>query len=209
MKAWVVIAGNIGAGKSTLTQALAEELGWSEYQELESPNPYLERFYSDMPRWALHSQLHFLSSGLSTARKIERGDSGAVQDRSFYEHYHVFARDLHAQGHLSDDEWRSLSTLYYNIEDTVQRPDLLVYVSAEVPVLLERIAERGRTFEQGIDPEYLERLNKRYAAMLDTWTQSPILELPATKYDIRTNTGRDSAVEEVLHALRSGAGSST
>jgi deoxyadenosine/deoxycytidine kinase len=209
MKAWVVVAGNIGAGKSTLTRALAEELGWNEHQELETPNPYLERFYEDMPRWAFHSQTHFLVSGLSTARKIERTDSGAVQDRSLYEHYHVFARDLHAQGRLSDDEWASLSALYYNLEDALRKPDLLVYLQAPTELLLERIRERGRSFEQTIEPEYIERLNRRYTSMLDLWTRSPVLEIPAAKYDVRTAAGRDAAVEEVLHALRSGASEST
>jgi deoxyadenosine/deoxycytidine kinase len=201
MKAWVAIAGNIGAGKSTLAKIIGEELGWDFYQELAEPNPFLEDFYADPKRWALASQLHFFTDAIRTACQIDKRGTGAVQDRSLYEHYHIFAKDLYSNGDLSLDEWQTLSSFYYTVDPLLPSPDLLLYLDAPLQISRQRIQARGREFEQTISDSYLQRLDDRYRTMLDLWTRSPILSIAADRFDYHNDEDRSKVIQNILQVL--------
>src|SRR5579864_129585 len=149
----VVIAGNIGVGKSSLVERLAEVLGWTPFYEASDENPYLADFYKDMPRWGFHSQIFFLGRRVRLLNELFGQRGPVVQDRSLYEDAEVFAANLHQQGALDGREYDTYRMLYESVCSLLPAPDLLVYLRAEVPTLLTRIALRGRPFERQIAPE--------------------------------------------------------
>ena len=174
-KYFVAIAGNIGVGKSTLTQLLTDRLGWEPVYEAVDENPYLADFYADMPRWSFHSQTFFLSRRLQQHFDLLQHGQSVVQDRSVYEDAEVFARNLYLQGHLSERDWHTYYDLFRTLTLLLQPPNLVVYLKASVPALLDRIAQRGRDYEQGMAPAYLERLNDLYEQWIAGFTLCPIL----------------------------------
>jgi deoxyadenosine/deoxycytidine kinase len=183
MKKYVVLAGNIGAGKSTLVGLLADRLGFRPYYEPVAENPYLEDFYSDMERWAFHSQVFFLTHRVKSHRTLMDDHWSVVQDRSLYEDANVFARNLYERGSMSSRDWTTYRELYNTMTRILPAPDLVVYLRASVPTLKKRIARRGRNFEAEIADEYLESLNVLYEEWIDGFTLAPVLVVPGDKLD--------------------------
>jgi len=164
---FVAIAGNIGVGKSTLTQLLADHLGWVPFFEPEADNPYLADFYADMRRWSFHSQVFFLTNRVEMHQQLLERDEHVVLDRSVYEDAEVFARTLFLRGEMSERDWRTYEALYRTMSSLLRPPNLIVYLRASVPKLLDRIAQRGREYERAISPGYIASLN----ALYDDWAR--------------------------------------
>lgn len=186
-KKFVAIAGNVGVGKSTLTQLLSDHLGWQPYYEAVDDNPYLADFYQDMRRWGFHSQIYFLSRRLRHHRQLVDNPNAVIQDRSVYEDAEIFARNLHAQGNMADRDYTSYRELYEAITSFLPPPDLIIYLRASVPTLLERIRQRGRDFEMDIAPEYLKQLNILYEKWAEDFRLCPMLTVPADELDFVSN----------------------
>jgi deoxyadenosine/deoxycytidine kinase len=165
---FVVVAGNIGSGKTTLTNKLSERLSWKPYFESVSDNPYLADFYSDMSRWSFPLQIYFLTHRFKTHKMIENGLASSIQDRSIYEDANIFARALYEQGDLTKRDYDNYVTLYQSMIEYLNPPTLTIFLRRSVPKLVERIQLRGRDYEKAIPVEYLTRLNKYY----DDWYNS-------------------------------------
>ncbi|HUX36618.1 MAG TPA: deoxynucleoside kinase [Rectinemataceae bacterium] len=193
-KRYLVLAGNIGAGKSTLVQLIAERLGFRPYFEPVAENPYLEDFYADMGRWAFHSQLYFLTHRLRSHHELAGDPWSVVQDRSIYEDAEVFARNLHEQGTMSDREWETYHGLYRAVIGLLPAPDLVVYLRCSVPTLKARIAKRARGFESNIPDEYLGGLNRYYEEWLEGFDLSPVFVVPGDSLDFVADSKHLNAI---------------
>lgn len=180
---FVAIAGNIGVGKSSLTQRLADHFDWTPFFEAVDDNPYLADFYADMERWSFHSQVYFLSRRLRHHKDLLAHPNHVIQDRSVYEDAEIFARNLYDQGHMAERDYRSYRELYQVMTDLLAAPDLLIYLKADVATLSQRIAKRGREYERRIAPNYLADLNRLYDEWIAQFTLCPILTIDATKRD--------------------------
>ncbi|HTP59161.1 MAG TPA: deoxynucleoside kinase [Spirochaetia bacterium] len=183
MKTYVVIAGNIGAGKSTLVQMMCNQLGWDPYFEPVAENPYLADFYKDMSRWAFNSQVFFLTHRARSHRTLMDSRRPVVQDRSFYEDAEVFARAQFLLGHMSQRDWQTYQGLYQTLTTLLAPPDLVVYLRASVPTLRRRIAQRARSIESDIADDYLERLNGLYEDWIGRFDMAPVLVVPSDRLD--------------------------
>jgi len=202
-KKYLVLAGNIGAGKSSLVELLAERLGFRPYFEPVADNPYLADFYGDMGRWAFHSQVFFLTHRLRAHHELAGDSSSVVQDRSIYEDAEVFARNLHEQGTMSDREWETYRSLYRAVIDLLPPPDLVVYLRCSVPTLKARIAKRGRGFESNIPDEYLAGLNRFYEEWLEGFDLAPVLVVPGDSLDfVAESRHLDAIIASVEGRLR-------
>jgi deoxyadenosine/deoxycytidine kinase len=178
VKRFIGVAGNVGVGKSTLTGMLSEYLCWEPFYEAVDDNPYLADFYKGMRTWSFHSQIYFLSRRLSHHRQIIERPGTVVQDRTVYEDAEIFAHNLYLQGNMGDRDWRSYWDLYQTVITILPPPDLVIYLQASVPVLQERIRQRGRDYEQEIAGEYLSQLNDLYEAWVRDFTLCPVLTVP-------------------------------
>jgi deoxyadenosine/deoxycytidine kinase len=183
MKKYLVIAGNIGAGKSTLVRLLSERLGYRPYYEPVAENPYLADFYADMPAWAFQSQVFFLSYRVRSHRELMDDPHSVVQDRSLYEDAEVFARNLYLQGRMSERDWATYEGLYQTMAGLLPSPDLVIYIRASVETLKSRIAMRGRGFEASIPDAYLAGLNGLYDSWIEGFELSPVLVVPGDRLD--------------------------
>jgi len=179
MKKFIAVAGNIGVGKSTLVALLAQRLSWQPFFEPVGENPYLADFYTDMQTWSFHSQIFFLTRRLRIHRELCDNPSSSIQDRSVYEDAEVFARNLARQGLMEERDYRSYRELYTVLTQFLPAPDLVVYLRAEVPTLIDRISQRGRSYEQEIEPAYLAQLNVLYEDWIRNFTLCPVLTVPA------------------------------
>ncbi len=207
MKKYVVLAGNIGVGKTTLVELMCKQLGWRPYFEPVTENPYLVDFYKDMASWAFHSQVFFLTHRVRSHRALMDDPWSVVQDRSLYEDAEVFARNLHRQGLISARDWETYQGLYQTFTTLLPPPDLVVYLRASVPTLRRRIAQRGRGFEAGISEEYLGQLNALYEEWIAGFTLAPVLSVPSDRLDFvqdRKDLRRITTVVE--ERLRGGQG---
>ena len=199
---FIAIAGNMGVGKSTLTQLLVESFGWTPFYEAVHDNPYLADFYKDMTQWSFHSQIFFLSRRLRSHREIIRYPGTAIQDRSVYEDAEIFARNLHQRRNMSDRDYKVYRDLYEEFIQILPRPDLIVYLKASVPTLIERIHRRGRDFERDVSPLYLQQLNELYNAWIDDFTLCPVLTIQADYLDfVRFNADFTIIKEQVFDKL--------
>lgn len=208
MRKYLVLAGNIGAGKSTLVGLLAERLGFRPYYEPVAENPYLEDFYADMERWAFHSQVFFLTYRVASHRELAEDPHSVVQDRSLYEDAEVFARNLYERGAMSERDWKSYSDLYGTVRGLLPPPDLVIYIRASVPTLKERIAARGRGFESDIADGYLADLNRLYESWIESFDLAPVLVVPGDRLDfVADSADLDSIARTVEECLRDKQGS--
>ncbi len=171
----IVIAGNIGAGKTTLTKLLSKNYKWDAHFEDVENNPYLNDFYNDMPRWSFNLQVFFLNSRFKQILDIRQSGKTVIQDRSIYEDAYIFAPNLHAMGLMSSRDFDNYFQLFQLMNSLIKPPDLLVYLRASVPTLVNQIQKRGREYESSIRLDYLKRLNERYEAWIETYTASPLL----------------------------------
>lgn len=186
---YVAIAGNIGAGKSTLTQLLSDYFSWTPFFEQVDNNPYLADFYDDMRRWSFNLQVFFLSSRFQHQRDIEASRVSVVQDRSIYEDAEIFARNLFEMGLMSERDFSNYQDLFGIMTSYLKPPDLLIYLRASVPTLVRHIQSRGRDFESSIRIEYLERLNSHYENWIDRYTLGPkmIIDVDSLDFVNRAN----------------------
>lgn len=174
---FIAIAGNMGVGKSTLTQKLASRLSCVPYLEPTTENPYLSDFYTDMDRWGFHSQIFFLSHRLQQHFELSRSHNAVIQDRSVYENAEVFARNLYERGILSPRDFETYTRMYHTLIELLPPPHLIIYLRASVPVLTERIRARGRDFETTINETYLHELNRLYEKWATETKVAPVLSI--------------------------------
>jgi deoxyadenosine/deoxycytidine kinase len=179
MKRFIAVAGNIGAGKSTLVGLLAERLGWKPFYEPVTENPYLADFYKDMRAWSFHSQIFFLTRRLRIHRDLIEHPGSAIQDRSVYEDAEVFACNLYRQGLIDERDYTSYRELYKVLSEFLPPPDLVIYLRASVSTLGNRIHQRGRDYERTIELDYLARLNALYEEWISNFRLCPVLTVPA------------------------------
>ncbi len=184
---YVAIAGNIGAGKSSLTRLLSEYFGWQPYYEQVDDNPYLSDFYDDMRRWSFNLQVFFLSSRFNHQRGIEESATSVVQDRSIYEDAEIFARNLYEMGLMAQRDFENYTGLFGIMTSYLKPPDLLVYLRASVPTLVRHIQARGRSFETTIRIEYLEQLNGRYEDWIERYELGPKMIVDVDELDFVNN----------------------
>ncbi len=186
----IAVSGNIGAGKSTLTQRLADHYGYRAELESVRDNPYLDDFYLDMPRWAFPLQVYFLNQRFRQARRLGQSDEPAVVDRTIYEDAEIFAANLRQLGHLSERDYQNYHGLYDTMLSFVRAPDVLIYLRGSVPTLQARIAQRhrtataGRANEDRIPADYLQHLNERYDAWVGRFSLAPVFTVPIDSVDL-------------------------
>lgn len=199
---FVVIAGNIGVGKSTLTQLLSARLGWTPFYEPNADNPYLSDFYDDMPRWSFHSQVFFLAQRVLQHKQLLEQGEPVVLDRSIYEDAEIFACNLYRRGTMRARDWRTYETMYRTMSSLLRPPDLVVYLRASVPTLLQRIGQRGRDYERDISADYLASLNALYDVWAESFTASPVLTIETDALDVIHNTADlESVITRIQSAL--------
>jgi deoxyadenosine/deoxycytidine kinase len=201
-KQTIAIAGNMGVGKSSLTDLLAARLGWTPFYEAVDDNPYLADFYQDMRQWSFHSQIFFLSRRLRCHRKVLHHPSTVVQDRTIYEDAEVFARNLYQRHNISDRDYQVYRSLYEEFIQFLPSPNLIIYLKASVPTLIARIHRRGRDFERDVSPLYLQQLNELYNSWIEDFTLCPILTIPADDLDfVRFDNDFLTVKEKILEKL--------
>ena len=201
----IAIAGNIGAGKTTLTKILAKHFNWSPHFEDVENNPYLNDFYNDMHRWSFNLQIYFLNSRLKQIVDISKGDQTVIQDRTIYEDAYIFAENLHDMGLMTTRDYENYRSIFENITSFIKPPDLLIYLKASVPTLVNNIQRRGREYEAGIRLDYLSKLNDKYKKWIDSYTKGKLLVLDKDKLDF-ANKPEDlgfviNSIEREIHGL--------
>ncbi|MFB6279538.1 MAG: deoxynucleoside kinase [Salinibacter sp.] len=179
----VAVSGNIGAGKTALTDVLGEYFDWETVYEQVDDNPYLGDFYDDMRRWSFNLQVFFLSKRFEQLQDIEEMDASVVQDRSIYEDAHIFARNLYEMGHMSARDYRNYTDLFSIMTTHLNPPSLLIYLRASVPTLVNQIQKRGREFESTIRIDYLERLQGHYEEWIEDYDRGPKLIIDVDELD--------------------------
>jgi deoxyadenosine/deoxycytidine kinase len=177
----VAIAGNIGAGKTTLTEALSKHYRWIPQFEDVDHNPYLTDFYDDMPRWSFNLQIYFLHGRLNQILDIQKGTETVIQDRTIYEDANIFAPNLHEMGLMSKRDFDNYFSFFSTIKSMVQPPDLLIYLKCSVPTLVAQIQKRGREYEENIRLDYLKKLNDFYNKWIDNYNEGPLLVIDCDK----------------------------
>lgn len=194
-KVFLAVAGNIGAGKSSLTRLLSEKTGWKAFFESVEDNPYLGDFYADMRRWSFNLQVYFLSNRFRSHKAIAEGPDSVILDRVIYEDAEIFARNLHDIGRMDDRDYENYVALYGVMTEFLRPPDLLIYLRANVDTLLKQIALRGRDFERSISREYLEQLNGHYESWISRYTRGKLLIIESDGIDF---VNRKEDLEEVV-----------
>ncbi|MEO1450644.1 MAG: deoxynucleoside kinase [Bacteroidota bacterium] len=183
----ITVAGNIGAGKTTLTYLLAKYFGYEAQFEDNDQNPYLMDFYEDMPRWSFNLQVAFLQSRLKKLNQLRREQKNVIQDRTIYEDAQIFAPNLHAMGLMTTRDFETYKELFEEIAELIPPPDLLIYLRATIPTLVDQIQSRGREYEDSIRLDYLKRLNDRYDDWYDTYTYGKKIEVSVADINFRDN----------------------
>lgn len=183
----IAIAGNIGAGKTTLAKMLAKHYGWKPHFESVEENPYLDDFYREMERWSFNLQVYFLNSRFRQILEIKKSGENIVQDRTIYEDAYIFAPNLHAMGLMTNRDYTNYKTLFELMENLTSPPDLLIYLQSSISNLVNQIQKRGRAYESTISIDYLSRLNERYEAWISKYKKGKLLIINVDKLDFVEN----------------------
>ena len=196
----IAVAGNIGAGKTTLTELLSKHYKWIPQFEDVDHNPYLMDFYEDMPRWSFNLQIYFLNSRLNQLLEIQHGTETIIQDRTIYEDANIFAPNLHDMGLMAKRDFENYYKFFQTLKTMVQPPDLLIYLKASVPTLVSQIQKRGREYEENIRLDYLKKLNIYYDKWIDSYTEGPLLVIDVDKNKFGEN---DEHLGEIISKVDS------
>ncbi|HEY1007727.1 MAG TPA: deoxynucleoside kinase [Sphingobacteriaceae bacterium] len=183
----IAIVGNIGAGKTTLTELLGKHLGFEPQFEAVDNNPYLEDFYGDMKRWSFNLQIYFLNSRFQQIIEIQKSNRNIIQDRTIYEDAYIFAENLHDMGLMTSRDYENYRSIFDNITSFIKAPDLLIYLKASVPTLVNNIQRRGREYEAAIRLDYLSKLNEKYQKWIDGYQEGKLLILDKDNLDFANN----------------------
>ncbi|MEO7212743.1 deoxynucleoside kinase [Mucilaginibacter sp.] len=194
----IAIVGNIGAGKTTLTEMLAKNYGWEPLYEAVDNNPYLEDFYSEMKRWSFNLQIYFLNSRYRQIVEIQRSGRNIIQDRTIYEDAYIFAENLHDMGLMTTRDYENYESMFDNITEFIKPPDLLVYLKASVPTLVNNIQRRGREYEIGIRIDYLSKLNEKYDKWIKNYKLGKLLVLDKDNLDFANKTEDMATIVEKI-----------
>jgi deoxyadenosine/deoxycytidine kinase len=196
----IAIAGNIGSGKTTLTGLLARHYGWEAQYEDVDDNPYLNDFYEDMQRWSFNLQIYFLNSRFSQIVQIRQSDKTVIQDRTIYEDAYIFAPNLHTMGLMGTRDFENYFALFNLMSSLIEPPDLLIYLRASIPTLVNQISRRGRKYENNIRLDYLKRLNERYEAWVETYNLGKLLIIDADDYNFPDKPADVNVVIDKINA---------
>ncbi|MEM1322867.1 MAG: deoxynucleoside kinase [Bacteroidota bacterium] len=183
----IAIAGNIGAGKTTLCEQLGRHFGWQVHYESTDNNPYLSDFYNDMKRWSFNLQVFFLNNRYRQILNIHKGDITVVQDRTIYEDAYIFAPNLHDMGLMATRDFENYFDLFKLMTSQIQAPDLLIYLRASISTLVAHIQSRGRDYEGSMSLDYLKRLNERYENWIQQYDEGPLLIINSDEVDFKNN----------------------
>lgn len=183
----IAIAGNIGAGKTTLTNLLAKQYNWTAQFEDVETNPYLDDFYNDMEKWAFNLQIYFLGSRFNQVKEIRESGKDIIQDRTIYEDAHIFASNLNDMGLLSTRDYNNYLRVFGLMTSFVEAPDLLIYLKASIPTLVAQIQKRGRDYENSISIDYLSRLNEKYDSWISNYKEGKVLVVDVDNLDFVEN----------------------
>lgn len=183
----IAVAGNIGSGKTTLTRLLAKHYDWEPHYEALEDNPYISDFYEDMHRWSFNLQIYFLNSRYNSIQKMRQANRSVIQDRTIYEDAYIFAPNLHSMGLMSTRDFDTYQSLFSSIKSMLRPPDLLIYLRASIPALVNQIQKRGRDYEDSIRLDYLKRLNERYEAWISTYKEGKLLVIEVDDIDFEEN----------------------
>ena len=184
---FVAVAGNIGAGKSSLARLLGVRFQWKPYFESVDDNPYLSDFYGDMTRWSFHLQIYFLANRFKCHKEIVESSESVIQDRSIYEDAEIFARNLYDIGKMTERDYTNYVSLFHVMMEYLKPPDLMIYLRANIDTLVKQISKRGRDFEQGIQRSYLETLNALYEDWITRYKLGPLLIIESDNLDFVNN----------------------
>lgn len=196
----IAIAGNIGAGKTTLTGLLSKHYGWEVQYEDTSTNPYLSDFYEDMHRWSFNLQIYFLNSRYQQILDIRKGMNTVIQDRTIYEDAHIFAPNLHDMNLMSSRDFDNYYELFRIMSSQVQPPDLLIYLKSSIPKLVQHIHTRGRDYEGNMSLDYLKKLNERYESWISSYKDGKLLIIYNDQMDFKNNQEDLGLVIEMVDA---------
>jgi deoxyadenosine/deoxycytidine kinase len=194
----IAIVGNIGAGKTTLAELLAKSYGWDPLYEAVDNNPYLEDFYNDMKRWSFNLQIYFLNSRYRQLMEIQKSGRNIVQDRTIYEDAFIFAENLHDMGLMTTRDFDNYRSIFDNMTAYIKPPDLLVYLRASVPTLVNNIQRRGREYETGIRLDYLSKLNEKYQKWINNYQLGKLLIIDKDMIDFANNTEDMATVVQLI-----------
>jgi len=183
----IAIAGNIGSGKTTLTGLLAKHFKWKAHYEDVDTNPYLNSFYEDMQRWSFNLQIYFLNSRFRQIVEIRKGSKAVIQDRTIYEDAYIFAPNLHSMNLMTTRDFDNYMSLFELMNSFISAPDLLIYLRASVPTLVNQIQKRGREYENSIRLDYLKSLNERYEAWISEYKEGKFLTLEVDNLNFTEN----------------------
>ena len=184
---YFAIAGNIGAGKTSLAKLLSEHYGWEAHFEDVIDNPYLDDFYNHMERWSFNLQVYFLNSRFRQLEIFKSSDNSFIQDRTIYEDANIFAPNLHAMGLMNQRDFNNYQSLFSLMESMVKGPDMLIYLRSSIPNLVSKIHKRGMEYENSISIEYLSRLNERYEAWISTYDKGKLVVVDVDEIDFVEN----------------------
>ncbi len=201
---YFAIAGNIGAGKTSLAELLSKHYGWEAHLEDVIENPYLDDFYNHMERWSFNLQIYFLNSRFRQLDGFRTSDKKYIQDRTIYEDAHIFAPNLHSMGLMNQRDFNNYQSLFSLMESMIECPNILIYLRSSIPNLVHKIHKRGREYENSISIEYLSRLNERYEAWISTYNKGKLLIIDVDQIDFVENKEDFGKIIEKIDAELNG-----
>jgi len=196
----IAIAGNIGAGKTSLTELLAKHYNWEPHYEDVIDNPYLGDFYNHMERWSFNLQVYFLKSRFEQLLSFRENKKTVIQDRTIYEDAHIFAPNLNSMGLMNQRDFNNYKGIFELMESLIQGPDLLIYLRSSIPNLVNKIHKRGREYESSISIDYLSRLNERYEAWITSYDDSKLIIIDVDPLDF---VGNNKDLIPIIEAIDS------